>query len=113
MASMVVPYRHDMGGHCGSGALRDLTEWAGIRWGDDTPDEGIVFALGGALDFSYVRSAHLRPPIYLVGRSADLEDEYLTRLGARFERRSTDDPDLGWKWVTEQIDSGRFGHGVD
>ncbi len=34
MASMVVPYRHDMGGHCGSGgALRDLTEWAGIRWG--------------------------------------------------------------------------------
>ena len=47
MASMVVPYRHDMGGHCGSGALRDLTEWAGIRWGDDTPDEGIVFALGG------------------------------------------------------------------
>ena len=72
MASMVVPYRHDMGGHCGSGALRDLTEWAGIRWGDDTPDEGIVFALGGALDFSYVRSAHLRPPIYLVGRSADL-----------------------------------------
>ena len=106
MASMVVPYRHDMGGHCGSGALRDLTEWAGIRWGDDTPDEGIVFALGGALDFSYVRSAHLRPPIYLVGRSADLEDEYLTRLGARFECRSTDDPDLGWKWVTEQIDAG-------
>ena len=47
MASMVLPYRHDMGGHCGSGALRDLTEWAGIRWAGDTPNEGIVFALGG------------------------------------------------------------------
>ena len=106
MSSIVLPYRHEIGGHCGSGALRDLTEWAGIRWGDDTPDEGIVFALGGALDFSYLRSANGHSPIYLVGRSADLEDEYLSRLGARFERRSTDDPDLGWRWVTEQIDAG-------
>ena len=63
--------------------------------------------LGGALDFSYIRSAKLQPPVYLVGRSADLEDEYLNRLGAQLETRATDDADLGWKWVTEQLDALR------
>ncbi|MDX1881105.1 BtrH N-terminal domain-containing protein [Mycolicibacterium sp. 141076] len=106
MATVILPYRHEVAGHCGSGALRDLTEWAGIRFAGHVPDEGLVFVLGGALDFSYIRSAKLQPPVYLVGRSADLEDEYLNRLGAQFETRATDDADLGWKWVTEQLDAG-------
>lgn len=37
MARVEVPYRHELGGHCGSGALRDLTEWAGLRWGVHAP----------------------------------------------------------------------------
>lgn len=106
MAAKLIEYRHEFAGHCGSGALRDLTEWAGIHFDERPPDEGLVFALGGALDFSYVRSSTLQPPIYLVGRSADLEDEYLRRVGARFEARATDDAHLGWKWVTEQLDAG-------
>ncbi|MCE5290478.1 MAG: BtrH N-terminal domain-containing protein [Nocardiaceae bacterium] len=106
MAATLIEYRHEFAGHCGSGALRDLTEWAGIRFDDRPPDEGLVFALGGALGFSYMRSSTLPSPIYLVGRSTDLEDEYLRRIGARFEARATDDADLGWKWVTEQLDAG-------
>ncbi|MBY0291537.1 MAG: BtrH N-terminal domain-containing protein [Mycobacteriaceae bacterium] len=106
MALVHAAYRHERGGHCGSGALRDLTEWAGLRWTARPPTEGLVFALSGGLDFSYVRSNALLPPIYLVGRGADLEETFLTNLGARFEVRSTDDPDLGWKWVTDQVDHG-------
>ena len=34
-------YPHRMGGHCGSGALRDLLEWAGLGW-DGPPGEGLV-----------------------------------------------------------------------
>jgi len=30
MTTVQIPYRHEKGGHCGSGALRDLTEWAEI-----------------------------------------------------------------------------------
>lgn len=96
-----------MAGHCGSGALRDLTEWAELGWGSGVPSEGLVFALGGALDFSYVRSDRLWPQAYLVGRGGGLEENYLTRIGAGFCVRSTDDPVAGWSWVTDEIDAGR------
>ncbi|UMB70032.1 BtrH N-terminal domain-containing protein [Mycobacterium paraterrae] len=102
-----IRYRHRMGGHCGSGALRDLTEWAGLGWGTDVPDEGLIFVLGGALDFLYIRSGTLMPRAYLVGRGGALEDQYLDRIGARFRLQSTDDPEIGWGWVIDEIDAGR------
>ncbi len=48
MARIEIPYLHRRGGHCGSGALRDLTEWAQLGWGTETLSEGLVFTLGGA-----------------------------------------------------------------
>ncbi|MDY6871008.1 MAG: BtrH N-terminal domain-containing protein [Actinomycetota bacterium] len=105
MTPVHIPYRHQMGGHCGSGALRDLIEWAGIGW-DGPPTEGLVFALSGSLSYSYHRSADLFPPVYMVGRGFGLEQDLLDRLGAEYSVCSTDDPDLGWKWVKDQIDSG-------
>lgn len=104
---MQIPYRREKGGHCGSGALRDLTEWAEIAWESQTLDEGVVFALGGALDFCCVRSPQLTPQTYLVGRGSDLEQDYLTRVGAKFVVRTTDDPDAGWAFVTDEVDKGR------
>lgn len=104
---MQIPYRHRTGGHCGSAALRDLTEWADLGWGTQVPTEGLVFALGGALDFWCLRSRQLRPQAYLVGRGSRLEEDYLTRIGAAFRVRSTDDPGAGWAWVTGEIDAGR------
>ena len=80
MARIEIPYPHRRGGHCGSGALRDLTEWAQLGWGTETLSEGLVFTLGGALDFSYVRSTQLFPQIYLVGRGSDLECRVPCRL---------------------------------
>ncbi|KQY10205.1 PRTRC system protein E [Mycobacterium sp. Root135] len=107
MTTVQIPYRHEKGGHCGSGALRDLTEWAEIAWGSQTLEEGVVFALGGALDFCYVRSPQLTPQTYLVGRGSELEQDYLTRVGATFVVRTTDDPDVGWAFVTDEVDKGR------
>lgn len=66
-----------------------------------------MFALGGAVDFSYMRCARLRPQIYLVGRGGGLEEDYLTRIGAGLRVASTDDADVGWAWVTGEIDAGR------
>lgn len=106
MSRVVLHYPHQKGGHCGSGALRDLMTWAGLGWGSRL-SEGLVFTLGGALDFAYLRADVLHPPIYLVGRGADMELDLLRRLGAKTELRQTDDPVLGWKWVTTELDSGR------
>lgn len=105
-ATVLDGYPHRMGGHCGSGALRDLLHWRNLGWGAP-PSEGLVFALGGALDFTYVRSNDLIPPIYLVGRGSDMELDLPRRLGATVTQRSTDNPHEGWEWVRDEIDAGR------
>ena len=84
-------YPDRMAGHCGSGALRDLLDWAGLDWGGDVLAEGLVFGLGGGLDFSYLRVPGLAPPIYLVGRGGDMEVDLLRRLGAQVELARTRD----------------------
>lgn len=104
--TLIEDYPHRMGGHCGSGAMRDLLHWHGLGW-DGPPDEGLVFALGGALGLSYVRSSDLVPPLYLVGRGADFEIDLPGRLGAQVQVLTTDDPREGWSWVVDEIDAGR------
>lgn len=102
----VMNYPHRRGGHCGSGAMRDLLEWAGLGW-DGPPGEGLVFALSGSLDLSYVRDATLMPPVYLVGRGSDLETDLPERLGASVSVLASDDPTEGWNWVRDAVDAGR------
>ncbi|EON24185.1 hypothetical protein CF8_1836 [Nocardioides sp. CF8] len=106
MSRVRLDYPHRRAGHCGSGALRDLFEWAGLGW-NGPPEEGLVFALGGALGFAYLRVPGMVPPIYLVGRGGDLELDLLRRLGAAVEFKQSDDPNLGWQWVVDELDAGR------
>lgn len=106
MTRVLLDYPHRRAGHCGSGAVRDLTEWAGLGW-NGPPQEGLVFALGGALGFAYLRVPGMVPPLYLVGRGGDLELDVLRRLGADVEFRQSDDPVLGWRWVVDELDAGR------
>lgn len=86
--------------------MRDLLQWHGLGW-DGPPDEGLVFALGGDLGLSYLRSDDLVPPMYLVGRGADFEIDLPRRLGGQVEVLTTDDPAEGWSWVRDDIDAGR------
>ncbi|NYI11581.1 hypothetical protein BKA05_003096 [Nocardioides marinus] len=86
--------------------MRDLLEWAGLGW-DGPPGEGLVFALSGSLDLSYVRDATLMPPVYLVGRGSDLETDLPERLGASVSVLASDDPTEGWNWVRDAVDAGR------
>lgn len=104
--SMIDPYPHRMGGHCGSGAMRDLMEWTGLGY-DGPPDEGLVFTLGGALSLTYIRSKALMPPVYLVGRGPDFEVDLPRRLGGTVEVLATDDPAEGWDNLRGEIDQGR------
>lgn len=106
MTRVLLDYPHRRAGHCGSGALRDLAEWAGLGW-DGPPQEGLVFALGGGLGFSYLRAPGMVPPVYLVGRGGDLELDVLRRLGADVDFKQSDDPILGWQWVVDELDAGR------
>lgn len=106
MARVLLDYPHRMAGHCGSGALRDLMEWAGLAW-DGTPSEHLAFGIGGDLGFTYLRGTDLVPPVYMVGRGSDLELDALSRLGAEVQVLSSEDPAEGWEWVRAELDAGR------
>jgi Butirosin biosynthesis protein H, N-terminal/Domain of unknown function (DUF4872) len=104
-AAPVFPHRR--AGHCGSGALRDLLEHHGLDYGDGPLSEGSVFGISGTLGFLYVELPQARPPIYLVGRTAELETDLPEHLGGTVEIRETDDPDEAWTTVKAEIDAGR------
>jgi Butirosin biosynthesis protein H, N-terminal/Domain of unknown function (DUF4872) len=103
----VSAFPHRRAGHCGSGALRDLLEHRGLDFGAGPLSEGAVFGLSGALGFFYVELPEMRPPVYLVGRTADLETDIAAHLGVGLDVRETDDPGEGWSLVAEEVDAGR------
>jgi hypothetical protein len=101
------PFPHARAGHCGSGALRDLLELHRLDYGAGPLTEGAVFGLAGGLGFLYLEMPGIAPPLYLVGRTGDLERDIADHLGLGLEVRDTDDPELGWRWVRDEIDAGR------
>lgn len=100
-------FPHRLAGHCGSGALRDLLELHGLDYGSGPLSEGAVFGLAGGLGFLFLELPGMTPPVYLVGRTGDLEHDVATHLGLGLEFRESDDAEEGWRWVKEEIDPGR------
>lgn len=100
-------FPHRRAGHCGSGALRDLLEFHGLGYDEGPLSEGAVFGLAGGLGCFYVENAAFNPPLYLVGRTADLERDFAVNLEIGLEVRETDDAAEGWSWVRDELDAGR------
>jgi hypothetical protein len=107
LPATIAAFPHRRAGHCGSGALRDLLEHQGLDYGDGPLSEAAVFGLSGALGFLYLELPQMRPPVYLVGRTADLERDIASHLGIGLDVRDTDDPEEGWAAVRSEIDAGR------
>jgi hypothetical protein len=104
---VVIPYPHRRAGHCGSGSFRDLLEFHGLSWTSKPVSEGTAFGLGAGLGFYYIELPQMDPPLYLVGRTADLERDCCELAGIGLDLRQTDDPAEGWQWLREQLDAGR------
>ena len=98
---------HGLAGHCGSGALRDLAAFHGQSWSDQPLSEGMAFGIGGALSFLYLELPELSPPVYLVGRSADLESNFCEHMDIELDLRHADDATEGWSMLKAELDSGR------
>lgn len=107
MTRVVLDVPHTRAGHCGSGSMRDLLTFAGLSYGDAPISEALTFALAGGLAFQYARTAGITPPIYLVGRTGEMELDLVRRLGGTVETVRSDDPDEGWRNVADQLDAGR------
>lgn len=100
-------FAHTKAGHCGSGSLRDLLAFHRLDYGAGPLSEGAAFGLGGGLGFLYLDVPQLRPPVYLVGRTASLEEDIARHLGIGLDIRETDDPAEGWAWVRDAVDAGQ------
>lgn len=81
-------------------------EYHGLDFGGGPLGEGAVFGFSGGLSFFYLEMAGLLPPLYLVGRTADLEISIAEHLGVGLQVRQTDDPVAGWRWVRDEVDRG-------
>lgn len=107
MSRVLLDVPHAVAGHCGSGSLRDLLAWRGLSYDDEPMSEALAFALSGGLAFQYLRLEDDTPPIYLVGRTGDLEVTGCRRLGIDVQLRRTDDAGEGWRLVADELDAGR------
>jgi len=105
--AVVENYTHRRAGHCGSGALRDLLEFHRLSYSSEPLSEGMVFGLSGGLGFHFFELPELDPPLYLVGRTADLEHGLCRNLDVALELRQGDDPQEGWRWLREALDRGK------
>ena len=99
-------YTHRRAGHCGSGAFRDLLEFHRLSYSSEPLSEGMVFGLSGGMGFHFFELPELDPPIYLVGRTADLERSLCLHLDIDLDLRQGDDPGEGWRWLRDALDRG-------
>lgn len=67
----------------------------------------MCFGLGGGLGFLYAEQPDEAPPLYLVGRTEALEEDFAASLGIDLDVRSTDDPAEGLAWIEEELAAGR------
>jgi hypothetical protein len=96
-------YRHHLGVHCASAALRNVHHhYTGERW-----SEAMCFGLAAGLNFTYVRE--FQSPFYLVmGRGSAMENHFCDALGIRLEVCHSDDAELAWQHLRGQLDRGEL-----
>ena len=101
MARVLIDYPHKPGGHCGSTAMRDLLEFHGHHI-----TEEMAFGLGAGIGFFYFLGDEMRPPIYVGGRVAELEENFCANLGIKMDVVAGSDEVKGWEHVKALLDAG-------
>lgn len=109
----MLDFPHRRGGHCGTGSFRDLLEYHGLAYGEEPLSESMVLGLSGALTFLFAERVVLPEapgvelPLYMNGRSEDLESGVCANLGIALDLRRTDDPGEAWRWLRDELAAGR------
>ncbi len=94
-------FPHRPGGHCGSTAMRDILAFHGHEY-----TEEMVFGLGSGIDFIYVNNPTIEPPVYIGGRTQELEINVCARLGVGIEVLNGLGDREAWDVVREMLDGG-------
>lgn len=87
---VVSGYKHKIGSHCSSTAMRNLL----ISNGLDISEE-LCFGIGAGLGFIYRKA--FNPPLYFIlGRSDDIEEKVMYLLGGAAIKYANDDAEKAW-----------------
>lgn len=95
-------YIHAPGRHCGTTSLSRLLNFHGHQI-----TEAMCLGLSSGIDFFYLTGDVFNPTHMWLGRGPDLEVDCFRRLGVPVQIERTEDNDLAWRWVKDEIDAGR------
>jgi hypothetical protein len=97
----MLPAAHEPGRHCASTGIRDLLGFHGVRL-----SEAMCFGIGAGLGIWYLGLPGLSLSRLIHVRSADIEDQFFTRMGLRFLWEQFGDPVQSEQALREKIDRG-------
>lgn len=93
-------FHHTPGHHCGSTAMRDLLNYAGLDF-----SEAMCFGLGSGLGFYYFKGTPDQSPSHLFfGRTATLEHDLGMHLALDFEEGTDTDAERAWRTAQAWLD---------
>lgn len=91
---------HKQGKHCGSTAIRNILNYYGISLSEE-----MCFGLGAGIGFAYYILPEINPPVYIAGRSNDLEIFLCKNLNIDAELKSNSNFEYVWNILKNKIDS--------
>jgi hypothetical protein len=92
---------HHPGRHCASTALCNLVNFHGIQW-----SEALCFGIGCGPGIWYIDNGEKPPERIIHVRSADIEEQFFTRIGVPFKWRKYDDPAQSEQDLRRTLDDG-------
>ncbi len=101
-ATMVPGFRHLPGNHCGSTALRNLLDHAGVEISEE-----MALGLGAGVSFYYLHLDDQSPSRFTNGRVGRLEEQFLELTGLPLAFRSFESSEQSWTAAREAVDGGR------
>ncbi len=101
-ARMVPGFRHRPGNHCGSTALRNLLDHAGVEISEE-----MALGLGAGVSFYYLHLDDQSPSRFTNGRVGRLEEQFLELTGLPLAFRSFESSEGSWDAAREAIEGGR------
>ncbi|NIQ04939.1 MAG: BtrH N-terminal domain-containing protein, partial [Candidatus Korarchaeota archaeon] len=100
MGEMVRGFVHRPGVHCLSSSLRDVFEFHGYKFSEET-----VFGLDRSLGFAYWPMKKAVPPIFIGGRGSKGIEDVCRILKIQWKRKTTTSTKKAWQTVKDQIDN--------
>lgn len=99
MKKIINNFTHLPGHHCGSTSLSNYFKYHRKNF-----SEFLCFGLGSGINFTYFPMPHLEVPLFIGGRTSDLEIDFCLNIGVEVTLHSDKNYESAWEKIKEKID---------